>query len=79
MGTPLKGLSAAVGNGVERMAHLAGLSIDEARNRLTVTGSVEVGRLSGVAKVSVVVLVDRLEALGLDKPVLSHQGAPAGE
>ena len=45
------------------------MSIDEVRNRVTITGAVEVGRLPGVVQVTLPVPLKKLEELGLLKIV----------
>jgi formamidase len=58
-------LTAAVNNGVERLARLAGATTDEIRNRITLTGGIEIGRLPGVVQVTALLPLARLDQLGL--------------
>lgn len=45
-------LNAATANGLERMAAFTGLSVAEVKNRATITGAIEIGRLPGVVQVT---------------------------
>ncbi len=58
-------LNKAARNGFERAARLLGMSVEEVRNRVTVTGGVEIGRLPGVVQVTLLVPIERLEKLGI--------------
>jgi acetamidase/formamidase len=58
-------LSAAVNNGFERLSALSGMSLDEVRNRVTITGAIEIGRLPGVVQMTALIPLRRLDALGL--------------
>lgn len=58
-------LNDATENGLQRMAKLAGMSYDEVRNRVTINGAVEIGRLPGVVTVTMLVPMARLEELGI--------------
>ena len=58
-------LVAAVANGIDRLAKLAGASVDEVRNRVTITGAIEIGRLPGVVQVTALLPLARLDQLGL--------------
>jgi len=40
-------INAAVDNGVARAAELLGMTVDEVKNRATISGAVEIGRLPG--------------------------------
>lgn len=58
-------INEAVANGLERMAALANMGLDETKNRVTLTGSIEIGRLPGVVHVTMLMPLARLEKLGL--------------
>lgn len=58
-------LNDAAEKGLHRMAALAEMSYDEVRNRVTITGGVEIGRLPGLITVTMTVPLERLEALGI--------------
>ncbi|WP_286974855.1 acetamidase/formamidase family protein [Acetomicrobium sp. UBA5826] len=60
-----KNLNEACDNGLERMSSLTGLSLPEIKNRCTITGQVEIGRLPGVVQVSMLVPRKILEKLNL--------------
>jgi len=67
-------LNDATENGLQRMAKLAGMSYDEVRNRVTINGAVEIGRLPGVVTVTMLVPMARLEALGIAHLVREQYG-----
>jgi formamidase len=60
-------LAAAVSNGIERLAKMAGIGADEIRNRITITGGIEIGRLPGVVQVTALLPLARMDQLGLGK------------
>ncbi len=60
-------LTAAVENGLGRMARLSGLSPEEVRNRATITGSIMISRLPGVVQVTALVPRECVERLGLEE------------
>jgi acetamidase/formamidase len=59
-------------DGFQRAAKLFGMSVEEARNRATISGAVEIGRLPGIVQVSMQVPIRILEKLGLDKLVTTQ-------
>ncbi|RLA54193.1 MAG: acetamidase [Gammaproteobacteria bacterium] len=65
-------LNQATQNGLERAAALTGLSLPEIQNRATITGSIEIGRLPGVIKVTFLCPMPILEKLGLAQLVSEH-------
>lgn len=71
-------VNAAVDNGVERAARLLGMTVHEVRNRATVSGAVEIGRLPGFVQINLLVPKARLAGLGILDLVQSQYGAPAG-
>lgn len=58
-------LKTAVGNGLERTAKLLDMSDGEVRNRVTITGAVEIGRAPGVVTISIMAPVKQLKKLGM--------------
>lgn len=71
-------LNAAVDNGVERAAKLLGMSVHEVKNRTTISGAVEIGRLPGFVQINLLAPRRRLEELGIAPLVESRYGPPAG-
>ncbi len=71
-------INAAVDNGVERAATLLRMSVDEVKNRTTVSGAVEIGRLPGFVQINLLAPRERLEDLGIWHLVEQMYGAPAG-
>jgi formamidase len=58
-------LNDAVGCGVDRMAKLLGITPEAVKNWVTLTGAVEIGRLPGVATVTMMAPVSKLQQLGI--------------
>jgi formamidase len=58
-------INAATDNGLARAADLLGMSVAEVRNRATVTGAIEIGRLPGVVQVTFLAPQAALERAGL--------------
>jgi len=56
-------INEATENGLKRTAALLGESLEKTRNRATITGCVEIGRLPGVVTISVLAPFERLEEL----------------
>lgn len=72
-------LNEATFNGLSRTAQLLGMSLDEVKNRTTITGGIEIGRLPGVVTVTLLVPMRKLEELklaGLPRAVV--QGVQSG-
>ncbi|WP_052296580.1 acetamidase/formamidase family protein [Pyrococcus sp. NA2] len=63
-------------NGFERAARLFGMSVEEVKNRVTISGAVEIGRLPGIVQVSIQVPLRILEKLGIDEIVVEHYNLP---
>ncbi|NJE08124.1 acetamidase [Thermococcus sp. M39] len=63
-------------NGFKRAAKLFGMSVEEVRNRVTISGAVEIGRLPGIVQVSMQVPLRILEKLGIDELVVKHYDLP---
>ena len=58
-------LNEATDNGLSRMAKLLGMSLGEVKNRVTITGAIEIGRLPGVVTITMLVPLQKLEGLNL--------------
>ncbi len=71
-------INAAVDNAVTRAAKLLGMSEDEVKNRATVAGAAEIGRLPGFVQLNLLAPRDRLERLGILELVEQQYGAPLG-
>jgi acetamidase/formamidase len=69
-------INEAADNGFQRAATLFHMSLEEVRNRVTITGAVEIGRLPGIVQVSLQVPLRVLEQVGLDSLVTSHYTLP---
>jgi acetamidase/formamidase len=69
-------INAAAENGFRRAAKLFDMSIEEVRNRVTVTGAVEIGRLPGIVQVNMQVPIRVLEKLGLANIAIKHYKLP---
>ena len=63
-------------NGFQRAATLFMMSLEEVRNRVTITGGVEIGRLPGIVQVSLQVPLRILDAIGLASTVRNHYSLP---
>jgi acetamidase/formamidase len=69
-------LNKAAYNGFERASKLLDMSVDEVKNRVTICGGVEIGRLPGVVQVSLLVPMERLEKLGIARLVREQYRLP---
>lgn len=58
-------LNEATDNAIERAATLLQMTPAEVRNRCTITGSVEIGRLPGVVQLNMLAPLSRLDAIGI--------------
>jgi acetamidase/formamidase len=67
-------LNEATMNGLERMAKLADMDIDEVKNRVTITGGIEIGRLPGIVHISMLIPISRLEQIGIAHLVKEQYG-----
>jgi len=67
-------LSAAVNNGLARTAKLLDMSEAEVRNRVTITGAVEIGRAPGLITISIMAPVKKLQQLGIAHLVKEQYG-----
>ncbi|MHB1404069.1 MAG: acetamidase/formamidase family protein [Desulfitobacteriaceae bacterium] len=68
-------LNKATANGLERMAALTGLPLAEVKNRATITGDIEIGRLPGVVQVTMLTPAGILKQRGLLE--LYHEQYPS--
>jgi acetamidase/formamidase len=71
-------INAAVDNGVARAANLLGMTVDEVKNRATVSGAIEIGRLPGFVQVNLLAPRERLERIGIAGLVESQYGIAHG-
>ncbi len=71
-------INAAVDNAVERAAKLFEMTVDQVKNRSTISGAVDIGRLPGFVQLSLLVPRDTLERLGIVHLVEGQYGEPAG-
>lgn len=69
-------INEAAFNGFQRAAALFNMTIEEVRNRVTITGGVEIGRLPGMVQVSLQVPLHILERVGLASIVKTHYTLP---
>ena len=58
-------LNTATANGLTRMAALTGYSVAEVKNRATITGDIQIGRLPGVVQVTMLTPASILKRLNL--------------
>jgi formamidase len=58
-------LNKATECGLQRAAKLLDMSVAEVRNRATITGAIEIGRLPGVIQVTFLAPLDKLKSAGL--------------
>jgi len=69
-------INEAAANGFMRAAKILGMSIEEIRNRVTISGAVEIGRLPGIVQVSLQASIKTLEKLGIADIVIKHYKLP---
>lgn len=62
-------LNDATDNGLNRAAKLLNMSVEEVKNRATITGSIDIGRHPGVVTVTFLVPKEKLEIIKMDKLV----------
>jgi acetamidase/formamidase len=67
-------LTEAIRCGIDRMATLVEMSEDEIRNRVTITGGVKIGRLSGTVAITALLPLRRLDCKGLGNLCRRHYG-----
>lgn len=58
-------LNTAVSNALERAVNLLDMSVEEVRNRATITGAIEIGRAPGLVTATLLAPVKQLEKLGV--------------
>ncbi|NWB71989.1 acetamidase/formamidase family protein [Pseudomonas sp. G5001] len=58
-------LNVATDNGLERAAAVTGLPLDEVRNRATINGSIEISRLPGTVRVTILCPMHILDRMGV--------------
>lgn len=71
-------LNAAVDNAVMRASKLFGMTVDEVKNRSTISGAVDIGRLPGFVQLSLLVPRETLERVGILHLVEAQYGEPSG-
>jgi acetamidase/formamidase len=71
-------INAAADNGIARAAKLLGMTENEVKNRATISGAIEIGRLPGFVQVNLLVPRERLERMGIDHLVEAQYGKAAG-
>jgi formamidase len=69
-------INAAVDNAVDRAATLLRMTRDEVKNRATISGAIEIGRLPGFVQLNMLAPRDRIEQLGLAHLVEAQYGTP---
>ena len=62
-------LNEAVEDGLKRASDLFGMKLEEVKNRATITGGIEIGRLPGLVHITMKVPTSTLEKLGLAEVV----------
>lgn len=71
-------INAAADNAVHRAAQLFEMSVDEVRNRGTISGALEIGRLPGFVQLNLMTPKAKIEKLGILHLVEAQYGQPAG-
>ncbi len=69
-------LNDAVARGFARASKLFGMSVEEVKNRVTISGAVEIGRLPGVVQITLQTPLRVLEKLRLDRIATSQYKLP---
>jgi acetamidase/formamidase len=67
-------LNEATDNAMQRAADVLHMTLAEVRNRCTVTGGVEIGRLPGVVQLNMLVPLEKLDAIGIGSYVRKQYG-----
>jgi len=67
-------INEATDNAIKRATEVLHMSQAEVRNRCTITGGVEIGRLPGVVQLTMLVPIDTLDAIGLGPYVRQQYG-----
>lgn len=71
-------INAAADNAVDRASRLLKMSRDEVKNRGTISGAVEIGRLPGLVQLNMLVPKSKIENLGILHLVEGQYGQPSG-
>jgi len=66
----------AVADGLMRASHLFDMKVEEVKNRVTITGGIEIGRLPGLVHITLKVPLAILEKLGLAETVKKQYALP---
>ncbi|MFL5662977.1 MAG: acetamidase/formamidase family protein, partial [Ktedonobacteraceae bacterium] len=67
-------LNEATDNAIQRAGEVLHMTQAEVRNRCTITGGVEIGRLPGVVQLNMLVPMDKLDAIGIGSYVRQQYG-----
>ena len=67
-------LNEATDNAIHRASEVLQMSLAEVRNRCTITGGVEIGRLPGVVQLNMLVPMDTLDKIGIGSYVRQQYG-----
>ena len=67
-------MNAAIDNGLARAAKLLGMSVNEVKNRCTITGSIDIGRAPGVITATLLVPKEILAKVGLLEYAIEQYG-----
>ncbi len=67
-------LNEAADNAIQRAGEVLHMTTAEVRNRCTITGGVEIGRLPGVVQLNMLVPMDNLDAIGIGSYVRQQYG-----
>ncbi|MFQ6050377.1 MAG: acetamidase/formamidase family protein [Candidatus Hydrothermarchaeota archaeon] len=67
-------LNEAIENGLERMSKISDMTMEEVKNRVTITGAIEIGRAPGVVNISMLLPLERLDKLGIGHLVREQYG-----
>jgi formamidase len=67
-------LNEAADNAMQRACEVLRMSLAEVRNRCTITGGIEIGRLPGVVQLNMLVPMDKLDAIGIGPYVRQQYG-----
>jgi len=69
-------LNIAVENAIQRASKLLRVTEDEVKNRATILGSIDIGRLPGIVTLTCMVPIERLEQLGIAELVRGQYALP---
>ena len=67
-------INEAADNAMQRASQVLQMTLAEVRNRCTITGGVEIGRLPGVVQLNMLVPLEQLDALGIGSYVRQQYG-----